>query len=38
MHVRDAKPLQSQHRTRRNALLALFAVLLLLFLIRSAAS
>ena len=37
MNVRDAKHFLSQHRARRNALLALFALLLLLFLIRSAA-
>jgi len=37
MNLRDAKHLLAPHRARRNALLALFAVLLLLFLIRSAA-
>lgn len=37
MNVHDAKQLLTQHRARRNALLAFFALLLLLFLIRSAA-
>jgi len=37
MDLNEAKRLLWQHRARRNALLALGALLLLLFLIRSAA-
>jgi len=37
MNLDESKRLLLQHRTRRNALLVCFALLLLLFLIRSAA-
>jgi len=37
MNLDESKRLLMHYRTRRNALLACFAVLLLLFLIRSAA-